>query len=307
MKNRHRKQKHRRNRQRRTLLMQFADLDRSLQIFILTELALLGLLVTLLIFRNQIPSSLPFRLILASAISLPILFFSMYSRSKPSRFGQVINTLSVIKLVIATLMTHPRLFALGTAILLAVHAAYLIRRLFMWDWTESLLLQLALCGLEILCTFVAKSTYSYQKAVFPFWPLSLTLALILTAVLVYGVIRHEYLDLKEDPRRGLIHLACACVALLFIGGFLIELTIGNLNHALDPTPATSISSIVLDKRRSTGSGRGSTSHCYLTVTINGEPMEVEVPSSVYHNTEEGDKVTVFLGDGAFGQAYCFIE
>ena len=287
--------------------MQFADLDRSLQIFILTELALLGLLVTLLIFRNQIPSSLPFRLILASAISLPILFFSLNSQSKPSRFGQVINTLSVIKLAIVAFMAIPRLFALGTAILLAVHAAYLIRRLFMWDWNESLLLQLALCGLEILCTFVAKSAYSYQKAVFPFWPLSLTLALILTAVLVYGVIRHGYLNLKEDPQRSFLHLACACIALLFIGGFLIELTIGNLNRALDPTPAASISSIVLDKRRSTGSGRGSMSHCYLTVIINGDPVEVEVPSSVYHNTEEGDKVTVFLGDGAFGQAYCFIE
>lgn len=303
MKPKHRTHQRRRNRQRRTLLMRFSDLDRSLKALILAELALALLLVSLLLLRNALPSSLPARLTFAAVVCLPILFFSLHRKRRPSPVGQVLNLLSAVKLTAAALLTIPRLFAFGTAILLTVHAAYLIYLLLHRDWSEALLLQLFLCLLEAISTVAATQTYTYQYAVFPFWPVSLAVALILTATCVCGFIRKGYVDWKED----LLHLACACVAALFVGGFLAELTIGNLNYALDTAPATEITSPVLDKRATTGSGRGSLSHRYLTVTVNGQPLEVEVPSSLYKATEKGDTVTVHLGEGAFGQRYCYIE
>ncbi len=302
MKPKHRTHKRRKNRQRRTLLMRFADLDRSLKALILAELALALLLVSFLLLRNALPSVLPVRLTFAASVCLPILLFSLHRRYKPAPFGQILNLLSAVKLTVAALLTMPRLFALGTAILLVVHVAYLIYLLWHRDWSEALLLQLFLCILEAISTFAATQTYTYQNAVFPFWPISLAVALILTAACVYGSIRKGYVDWKED----LLHLACACVAALFVGGFLAELTIGNLNYALDTAPATEITSTVLDKRATTGSSRGR-SHRYLTVTVNGQPLEVEVSSSLYKATEKGDTVTVRLGDGAFGQPYCYID
>ena len=303
MKPKHRTHKHRRNRQRRTLLMRFSDLDRPLKVLILVELTLTVLLVTLLLLRHSLPSALPVRLTFAAAVCLPILFFSLHRKWKPSPVGQVLNILSAVKLTAAALLTIPRLFALGTALLLVIHAAYLLRLLLRQDRSEALLLQLCLCLLEAISTVATTQTYTYQNTVFPFWPVSLAVALILTAASVCTLIRKGYVDWRED----LLHLACACVAALFVGGFLAELTIGNLNYALDTTPATEITSTVLDKRATTGSGRGSLNHHYLTVTVNGRPLEVEVPSSLYKATEKGDTVTVHLGNGAFGQEYCYIE
>ena len=150
MKPKRRTHKHRKNRQRRTLLMRFSDLDRPLKVLILVELTLTVLLVTLLLLRHSLPSALPVRLTFAAAVCLPILFFSLHRKRKPSPVGQVLNILSAVKLTAAALLTIPRLFALGTALLLVIHAAYLLRLLLRQDQSEALLLQLLLCLLEAI-------------------------------------------------------------------------------------------------------------------------------------------------------------
>jgi hypothetical protein len=47
--------------------------------------------------------------------------------------------------------------------------------------------------------------------------------------------------------------------------------------------------------------------CFLTVTVEGQELDLDVPLSDYREAEVGDPVVVEVYEGAFGKAYCILR
>ena len=84
---------------------------------------------------------------------------------------------------------------------------------------------------------------------------------------------------------------------------LLTFTAQNLNCALDTSKPTAYTVTVKDKHRSAGK----MTRCFLTVTVEGRELDLDVAASDYRETEVGDPVVVEVYEGAFGKAYCILR
>ena len=256
-------------------------------------------LVLVLLFLALLSNYLPIREVLSIAGSVVILYFAWISKSMPlSVASRILCTLSAAKLTANALLDIPRLYAIGTAILVTAFAFHEIYTLLHKESDKHHnSVATFLFMLELIFTISVTKRYTYLHTDIAFWLPALAVALVLTIAALILLSRRP--DLKKDKA----HL---CLAVPFLSFAIVMFTLGNLNYALDTTNTSNIQAVVQEKRTSRSGGRNKTTFRYMTVVIQGEEMEIQVSDETYRSTEEGDTVTVVISQGAFGEAYASI-
>lgn len=242
-------------------------------------------------------SILPFLL-----MGVGVLYFTFIHSSRPTVMGRILAVVSVVNMLQGALLPFPRLTMLLSAILLIAHAAYCARYLFV---SAYLPYRPALNGyllmFETLMTVVGVTTYTFMEPTkfLHFWEIPLILSLLLTGITVFFLVKGT-IELEDD--RLSERIAFPCMVLL-MGFILLTFTAQNFNCALDMSEPTAYTVTVQDKHRSAGK----MTRCFLTVTVAGQELELDVAASDYRETEIGDPVVVEVYEGAFGKAYCILR
>lgn len=242
-------------------------------------------------------SILPFLL-----MGVGVLYFALIHSSRPTVMGRILAVASVVNMLRGALLPFPRLTMLLSAILLIAHAAYCARYLFL---SAYLSYRPALNGyllmFETLMTVMWVTTYTFVEPTkfLHFWEIPLILSLLLTGVTVFFLVKGT-IELKDDRLSERIALPFLVLLMSFA---LLTFTVANLNCALDTSEPTAYTVTVQDKHRSTGK----MTRCFLTVTVAGQELELDVAASDYREAEVGDPVVVEVYEGAFGKAYCVIR
>jgi hypothetical protein len=189
-----------------------------------------------------------------------------------------------------------------SAILLIAHAAYCARYLFLSAYLSYRpVLNGWLLMFETLMTVVGVTTYTFMEPTkfLHFWEIPLILSLLLTGVTVFFLVKGS-IELKDDRLSERIALP---FLVLFMSFILLTFTVENLNCALDTSEPAAYTVTVKDKHRSAGK----MTRCFLTVTVEGQELDLDVPLSDYREAEIGDPVVVEVYEGAFGRAYCILR
>ena len=242
-------------------------------------------------------SILPFLL-----MGVGVLYFALIHSSRPTVMGRILAVASVVNMLRGALLPFPRLTMLLSAILLIAHAAYCARYLFL---SAYLSYRPALNGyllmFETLMTVMWVTTYTFVEPTkfLHFWEIPLILSLLLTGVTVFFLVKGT-IELKDDRLSERIALPFLVLLMSFA---LLTFTVANLNCALDTSEPTAYTVTVQDKHRSTGK----MTRCFLTVTVAGQELELDVAASDYREAEVGDPVVVEVYEGAFGKAYCILR
>jgi ATP/ADP translocase len=131
------------------------------------------------------------------------------------------------------------------------------------------------------------------------WEVPLILSLLLTGVTVFFLAKGS-IEWKDDRLSERIALPFLVLLMSFA---ILTFTVQNLNCALDTSKPTAYTVTVKDKHRSAGK----MTRCFLTVTVEGQELDLNVAASDYRETEVGDPVVVEVYEGAFGKAYCILR
>ena len=242
-------------------------------------------------------SVLPFLL-----MGIGVLYFAFIHSSRPTVMGRILAVASVVNMLQGAILPFPRLTILLSAILLVAHAAYCARYLLL---SAYLSYRPALNGyllmFEVLMTVVWVTTYTFVEPTkfLHFWEVPLILSLLLTGVTVFFLVKGT-IELKDNRLSERIALPCI---VLLMGFILLTFTAQNLNCALDMSEPTAYTVTVQDKHRSSGK----MTRCFLTVTVAGQELELDVAASDYREIEVGDPAVVEVYEGAFGKAYCILR
>ena len=242
-------------------------------------------------------SVLPFLL-----MGMGVLYFAFIHSSRPTVMGRILAVVSVVNMLQGALLPFPRLTMLLSAILLVSHAAYCARYLFL---SAYLSFRPALNGyllmFETLMTVVGVTAYTFVEPTkfLHFWEIPLILSLLLTGITVFFLVKGT-IELKDDRLSERIALPFLVLLMSFA---LLTFTVENLNCALDTSKPTAYTVTVQDKHRSAGK----MTRCFLTVTVAGQELELDVAASEYREAEIGDPVVVEVYEGAFGKAYCILR
>ena len=235
-------------------------------------------------------------------IGVGVLYFAFAHSSHPSAVGRILAVASVVNMLQGVLLPFPRLTMLLSAVLLVAHAAYCARYLFLSAYLSYRpVLNGWLLMFEVLMTIVGVTAYTFVEPTkfLHFWEIPLILSLLLTGVTVFFLVKGS-IELKDDRLSERIALPFLVLLMSFA---LLTFTAQNLNCALDTSKPTAYTVTVQDKHRS----GGKMTRCFLTVTVAGQEVELDVAASDYRETEIGDPVVVEVYEGAFGKAYCVLR
>jgi hypothetical protein len=216
--------------------------------------------------------------------------------------GRILAVASVVNMLQGALLPFPRLTMLLSAILLIAHAAYCARYLFLSAYLSYRpVLNGCLLMFEILMTLVGVTAYTFMEPTkfLHFWEIPLILSLLLTGVTVFFLVKGS-IELEDNRLSERIALP---FLVLLMGFALLTFTVENLNCALDASEPTAYTVTVQDKHRSAGK----MTRCFLTITVAGQELELDVAASDYRETEIGDPAVVEVYEGAFGKAYCILR
>lgn len=242
-------------------------------------------------------SILPFLL-----MGVGVLYFAFIHSSRPTVMGRILAVVSVVNMLQGALLPFPRLSMLLSAILLVSHAAYCARYLFLSAYLSYRpVLNGWLLMFEVLTTIVGVTAYTFVEPTkfLHFWEIPLILSLLLTGVTVFFLVKGT-IELKDDRLSERIALPFLVLLMSFA---ILTFTVENLNCALDTSEPTAHTVTVQDKHRSAGK----MTRCFLTVTVAGQELDLDVAASDYRETEIGDPVVVEVYEGAFGKAYCIMR
>ena len=242
-------------------------------------------------------SILPFLL-----MGVGVLYFAFIHSSRPTVMGRILAVISVVNMLQGALLPFPRLTMLLSAILLVSHAAYCARYLFL---SAYLSYRPALNGyllmFETLMTVVGVTAYTFMEPTkfLHLWEVPLILSLLLTGATVFFLVKGS-IELKDDRLSERIALPFLVLLMSFA---ILTFTVQNLNCALDTSKPTAYTVTVQDKHRS----GGKMTRCFLTVTVEGQELDLNVAASDYRETEVGEPAVVEVYEGAFGKAYCVLR
>lgn len=242
-------------------------------------------------------SILPFLL-----MGMGVLYFAFVHSSRPTVMGRILAVVSVVNMLQGALLPFPRLTMLLSAILLVSHAAYCARYLFLSAYLSYRpVLNGYLLMFETLMTVVGVTAYTFMEPTqfLHFWEIPLILSLLLTGVTVFFLVKGS-IELEDGRLSERIALPFLVLLMSFA---LLTFTVENLNCALDVSKPTAYTVTVQDKHRSAGK----ITRCFLTVTVEGQELDLNVAASDYRETEIGDPVVVEVYEGAFGKAYCILR
>ena len=242
-------------------------------------------------------SMLPFLL-----MGMGVLYFAFIHSSRPTVPGRILAVASVVNMMQGAILPFPRLSMLFSAVLLIAHAAYCARYLFL---SAYLSYRPALNGyllmFETLMTVVGVTAYTFMEPTkfLHFWEIPLILSLLLTGATVFFLVKGS-IELKDDKLSERIALPFLVLLMSFA---ILTFTVQNLNCALDTSKPTASTVTVQDKHRS----GGKMTRCFLTVTVAGQELDLNVAASDYRETEVGEPAVVEVYEGAFGKAYCILR
>ena len=242
-------------------------------------------------------SVLPFLL-----MGIGILYFAFIHSSRPTVMGRILAVASVVNMIQGAILPFPRLTMLFSAVLLVAHAAYCARYLLLSAYLSyHPFLNGCLLMFEILMTLVGVTAYTFMEPTkfLHLWEVPLILSLLLAGVTVFFLVKGS-IELKDNRLSERIALPCI---VLLMGFILLTFTAQNLNCALDMSEPTAYTVTVKDKHRSAGK----MTRCFLTVTVEGRELDLDVAASDYRETEVGDPAVVEVYEGAFGKAYCILR
>ena len=231
-----------------------------------------------------------------------VLYFAFIHSSRPTVMGRILAVGSVVNTLQGALLPSPRLTMLLSAILLVSHAAYCARYLFL---SAYLSYRPALNGwllmFETLTTIVGVTAYTFVEPTkfLHLWEVPLVLSLLLTGVTVFFLVKGS-IELKDDRLSERIALPFLVLLMSFA---LLTFTAQNLNCALDTSKPTAYTVTVKDKHTSAGK----MTRCFLTVTVEGQELDLNVAASDYREAEIGDPAVVEVYEGAFGKPYCILR
>lgn len=230
-------------------------------------------------------------------LTLSALGFVWISKYAPPRGVQILLTASLLTLWLPGIRwVSARIYILVvTVFFLAVACAAL------WVWFRKGKYRVPTVfavALTLICLSYAKLyTFVQNPNGLHFWKIALPFAVI-GAVICILLLLQDKIQLEDNrlsERILLPILVCgACFCALW-------LTAQNLNFALDTSTPTRIETVVTEKRSEYHSKAGI--YYYLTVQLNGDVVELSVPSAEYENVQIGDTYSVLQYDGAFGHAY----
>ncbi len=242
-------------------------------------------------------SVLPFLL-----MGIGVLYFAFIHSSRPTVMGRILAVASVVNMMQGAILPFPRLSMLFSAVLLVAHAAYCARYLFLSAYLPYRpFLNGCLLMFEILMTLVGVTTYTFMEPTkfLHLWEVPLILSLLLAGVTVFFLVKGS-IELKDDRLSERIALPFLVLLMSFA---LLTFTVQNLNCALDTSKPTAYTVTVKDKHTSAGK----MTRCFLTVTVEGQELDLDVAASDYREAEVGDPVVVEVYEGAFGKAYCILR
>ncbi len=235
-------------------------------------------------------------------MGIGILYFAFVHSSRPSVMGRILAVASVVNTLQGALLPFPRLTMLLTAVLLIAHAAYCARFLFLSAYLSYRpVLNGWLLMFEALMTVVGVTAYTFVEPTkfLHFWEIPLILSLLLTGITVFFLVKGS-IEMKDDRLSERIALPFLVLIMSFI---LLTFTVENLNCALDVSEPTAYTVTVKDKHRSAGK----MTRCFLTVTVEGQELDLDVAASDYREAEIGEPAVVEVYRGAFGKAYCILR
>lgn len=242
-------------------------------------------------------SVLPFLL-----MGIGVLYFAFIHSSRPTVPGRILAVASVVNMMQGAVLPFPRLTMLLSAILLVAHAAYCARYLFLSAYLSYRpFLNGCLLMFEILMTLVGVRSYTFMEPTkfLHLWEVPLVLSLLLAGVTVFFLVKGS-IELKDDRLSERIALPFLVLLMSFV---ILTFTVQNLNCALDMSKPTAYTVTVQDKHRSAGK----MTRCFLTVTVEGQELDLDVAASDYREAEIGDPAVVEVYEGAFGKAYCILR
>ena len=245
----------------------------------------------------MILSVLPFLL-----MGIGVLYFAFIHSSRPTVMGRILAVASVVNMMQGAILPFPRLSMLFSAVLLVAHAAYCARYLFL---SAYLSYRPALNGyllmFETLMTVVGVTAYTFMEPTkfLHLWEVPLILSLLLTGATVFFLVKGS-IELKDDKLSERIALPFLVLLMSFA---ILTFTVQNLNCALDTSKPTAYTVTVQDKHTSPGK----MTRCFLTVTVEGQELDLNVAASDYRETEVGEPAVVEVYEGAFGKAYCILR
>ena len=235
-------------------------------------------------------------------VGVGVLYFAFVHTSRPTVTGRILAAASVANVLQATLLPTPRLTMLLSAVLLVAHAAFCARYFLLSAYhAYRPFLNAALLGFEAFMALIGVTSYTFvEKTSFlHLWEIPLALSLLLTGITVYFLVKGG-IELQKDTVSERIALPFLVLLMSFA---LLTFTVENLNCALDMSEPTAYTVTVQDKHRTAGK----MTRCFLTVTVAGQELELDVAASDYRETEIGDPVVVEVYEGAFGKAYCVLR
>ena len=260
------------------------------------------LLLIMAVLPSSVQNVTALMLLPVLLLGIGVAYFAFVHASHPTATGGILAMASVANLLQATLLSTPRLTMLLSAILLIAHAAYCARYLFLSAYLSYRpILNGCLLMFEILMTLVGVRSYTFMEPTkfLHFWEVPLILSLLLTGITVFFLVKGS---IELEDNRLSERIAFPGMVLL-MGFILLTFTAQNLNCALDMSEPTAYTVTVQDKHRTAGE----MTRCFLTFTVAGQELELEVAASDYRETEVGDPVVVEVYEGAFGKAYCILR
>ena len=235
-------------------------------------------------------------------LSVGILYFAHIHSSRPTAVGRILVTLSMVNFIATLCLPIARLSTLLSSALLIAYAVYCAKPfLLSMHVPRHPVVVYGMFAFEFFLTTITVTRYTFVEnhRFLHFWKVPLVLAILLTALTAWFMVKGTvYL---KDGRMG--ERICLLLLVLFFSFVALTFTACNLNYALDTGEPTHVPAIVREKHVSTGE----MTRYKLTVIVSGTEMDIEVSRDTYKGLEVGDRVTVDIYDGAFGDAYCYLR
>ena len=163
-------------------------------------------------------------------------------------------------------------------------------------WEQIPELMLVALFMMLYFAYMERSSYVGNGALIMFL-ISFALSVVLSVIILVKVLR------KITHGGGKIVAFLVSVLLLFLGISLLSMT---ANYALDFHEPIPYSGVIEEKKFESG-GRKSLGYYEFGLDVNGEKIELKIPSSHYHAYAVGDTYTFYYYQGAFGAPFYVAE
>lgn len=224
-----------------------------------------------------------------------LIYFSWFSKGKPSGLGQVIMTLMAVIFWQGLIIPSQRLILLHITILVFAATGYLLYLMIHKKKNNEPLMFATMYFAIMLLDGMRDYTYADGNDM-RHWVIALVLGVAAGAV-AYYLVFYGHIRLKDDR---ISEKVCWCILAVFATFILVWSTANNLNYILDFTLPEEYEMSIKDKN--IDSSRSGT-YYELKVEYKGNEIELDVTQSTYFRYEIGDIFPVDLYRGFLGDPY----